>query len=147
MRQPYPVAGDVGRNLEHSRGVSLIDSDLGHLQFGRIEFVQERRRRDGATRSVDDQIRRNAPRRSPVVLEHHRDGVPRISRRRDIGDTRSMAELDVGLLPEPLPADVLEQRAGEAEGVEAEIALGEWIEAGLFVSDGEPSARLDSARF
>jgi hypothetical protein len=58
-----------------------------------------------------------------------------------------MAELDVGLLPEPPTADVLKQRPGEAEGVEAKIALGEGIEAGLFVSNGEAGARPDSASF
>ena len=58
-----------------------------------------------------------------------------------------MAELDVGLLPEPPPADVLKQRPGEAEGVEAEIALREWIEPRLLVPDGEARPRLDGASF
>jgi hypothetical protein len=147
MRKPYPVAGSVGRDLEHRRGVRLIDSDLGDLQRGCIELVQEGHRGDGATGSVDDQIRRNTVRRSPVVLVQNRDGVPPISGRRDIGDTRSTAKLDVQLLPEPPPADVFEQGPGETEGVEAEIALGERIEAGLFVSNGEAGARPNSASF
>ena len=84
---------------------------------------------------------------SVVVFVQNIEGLTPLRRWRDVGDTRSTAELDVGFLPEPPPADVLEQRPGEKEGVEAEVALWERIETRLFVSDVKANPSLDSARF
>ena len=40
MHQPHPIPGSLGRDLEHGRGVGLIDADLGDFQFGRADAFQ-----------------------------------------------------------------------------------------------------------
>ena len=147
MRETHPRTGCASGNLEHSRGVSLIDADLGHLQWRRVELLQERHRGEGAAGSVDDQVRRNLMRLSVVVFVQNGEGFAPIRRLRDIGDATSMPKLDIRFLREPPPADVLKQGPGEKEGVETKVALRERIEPRLFVSEGKAGPSLDSARF
>jgi hypothetical protein len=72
MRETYPVTGCVGRNLEHCRGVSLIDADFADFRSGRVELLQERRCGGGASGSVDDQTCRKGLRLPIVVLAVNR---------------------------------------------------------------------------
>ena len=58
-----------------------------------------------------------------------------------------MAELDVRLLGEPPSTDVLEQRPGQEEEVEAEVALRERIESRLLGLHREARPSLDGAGF
>jgi hypothetical protein len=84
---------------------------------------------------------------SIVVFVQNGEGFAPHRGGRDIGDARTMPELDIRFLREPPPADVLEQGPGEKEGVETEVALRERIEARLFVSERQAGPSFDSARF
>ena len=147
MDYARPFGRGVVRDFEDGCRVSDIDADFALVRFRRTKVFEDRKRRRGPARRVDDKVSRQSFRHPGIGFIPNASHGAAIVRWNDLQDARTGANLDVRLLSKTSPADALEQRTRQAERIEAEVTPGEWIKSGPLPDHVSTDPDLDGARF
>jgi hypothetical protein len=123
MQHEEPIRRSVLGLLEDGRRIGLIDADLDGWRLRRADRFQEAKRRRSSSRGVDNQVRREASRRSATVLEAHPRDPAIVGRGDELRHAHARSELDIRLPFDPAAADTLQRGTRQGELIESEIAL------------------------